>query len=626
MRSWHAAARSPRILGPPHTAIIRRFSTMDEPDPPATHDLPATERTAVRRVGRYEILEEIGHGAMGVVYKARQPDLNRLVALKQLHDEHARNPEVVRRFAREPRLAGSLSHQNIVTVHQYIEEDGACYIVMEYMPRGSLRPWVGGLSLAQLAGVLEGLLAGLAAVEPAGVVHRDLKPENVMVTDDGRVKIADFGVAKATKSANVSSFMTAFGTPIGTPAYMAPEQVLGETVGPWTDLYAVGVMTYEQLVGHTPFHGSDAPMAIMLRHVHDPIPPPRERRPDVDSSLSEWVARLLVKEPSGRPRSATQAWEELEEIVLELLGPRWRRDARLPERRSVASGAPLTPAPFAPPPAKGGAGSSWTPSHPAASRPAGPDGPELESGFRSFGRAPTGAEQRPLAFTGDEARSELDAQPVSAHRGDADQRPPGASPEQAQVHAARRGFAPWQARARATRLGRPPARRLASLVLLAALMGGVGFLLAPSGESAKPPAQGGGSSGSQTHGPSRAYAVALSEALVTLNDTRAAAGARLAHATSARGQAVAAQRLAHAQEQAAATVRKIAAEPRARAANAAIATALAETGGGYAEMARAASGENRREYDSGRAAVVKGMASLALAFAQLQRLGYRVGR
>ena len=129
-------------------------------------------------------------------------------------------------------MAGSLSHPNIVTVHDYFEHDGTPYIAMEYVERGSLRPYVGQADLAQIGGVLEGLLAGLAHAEQHGIVHRDLKPENLMVTSDGRVKIADFGIAKATTQMQTGAFLTATGTTVGTPTYMAPEQAMAQDIGP----------------------------------------------------------------------------------------------------------------------------------------------------------------------------------------------------------------------------------------------------------------------------------------------------------------------------------------------------------------------------------------------------------
>jgi serine/threonine protein kinase len=283
-----------------------------------------------RTVGRYEILEELGRGGMATVYLARQADLERLVALKELSAFRQSDRAFTRRFLRESQLAGSLSHPNIVTVHEYFETDGVPYIAMEYVARGSLRPHVGHMPLTQVAGVLEGILSALDYAEQHHIVHRDLKPENVMVTSEGRVKLTDFGIAKATGQAYSGSFLTAAGTTVGTPNYMAPEQALGREVGPWTDLYSVGVMAFEMFVGQVPFHDTEEPMAVLLRQVNDPIPPAHSVNPDVDEAISDWIARLLVKEPDDRVQSASEAWDQLEEIVLELVGPRWRRQARLP--------------------------------------------------------------------------------------------------------------------------------------------------------------------------------------------------------------------------------------------------------------------------------------------------------
>ena len=280
-------------------------------------------------VGRYKIIGEIGRGGMGVVYLARQSDLDRLVALKAVHGLHANAGDFAKRFTRESRLAGSLNHHNIVTVYEYVEADQTPYIAMEYVARGSLRQWVGRLSLAQLGGVLEGLLAGLSAVEPAEIVHRDLKPENVLVTADGHVKIADFGIARASEHASASQTGELIsGATMGTPAYMAPEQALAQEIGPWTDLYSLGIIAYEQLIGHVPFHDDDS-LAMLIRHINESIPAVTDSRPDVDQGLSDWISRLVANDPADRPAGAMQAWEELEEILIGLLGARWRRAARL---------------------------------------------------------------------------------------------------------------------------------------------------------------------------------------------------------------------------------------------------------------------------------------------------------
>jgi len=185
-------------------------------------------------VGRYELLRELGRGGMATVYLARQTELDRLVALKELAALQRADPSFAQRFLREARLAGSVSHPNVITVYDLFENDGTPYIAMEYADRGSLRPYVGRMSLSQLGGVLEAVLAGLAAAEKREIVHRDLKPENLLVADDGRVKISDFGIAKATNRLQGETSLTVNGAAIGTPNYMAPEQALAHEVGPWS--------------------------------------------------------------------------------------------------------------------------------------------------------------------------------------------------------------------------------------------------------------------------------------------------------------------------------------------------------------------------------------------------------
>ncbi len=298
------------------------------------------------KVGRYDVLRQIGRGGMAVVYLARQPAPARYVALKQLCNFNAAS-EAAHRFLREAQFVGSLNHSNIVVVLEQFEHHGVPYIAMEYLPRGSLRPHVGRLALPQIAGILEGVLAGLAHAEQAGIIHRDLKPENLLVTDEGRVKITDFGIAKATVAAGMSTFATKEGTTVGTPVYMAPEQAVGtEGLGPWTDIYSVGIMAYELVVGHPPFRDESAPI-ILFRHVNDPVPPAHEVSPDVSPALSDWIARLLAKAPADRPQTASDAWNLLEDIIIDGLGPRWRRDARLTNQVSPTNHPrPLTPAPF----------------------------------------------------------------------------------------------------------------------------------------------------------------------------------------------------------------------------------------------------------------------------------------
>jgi tRNA A-37 threonylcarbamoyl transferase component Bud32 len=282
-----------------------------------------------RTVGRYEIVREIGRGAMATVYVARQLDLERQVALKELRAFGALDPSSTRRFLREARLAGSFSHPNIVTVHDYFEHDLVPYIAMEYHEPGSLRPYIGRLTLPQIGWALEGLLAGLDHAQQRGVVHRDVKPENLLVTLDGGIKIADFGIAKATHALEGRSLLTASGTTVGTPNYIAPEQAMARELGPWTDLYSVGITAFELLVGRTPFGDTGEAMGVVLRQINEPVPWVSDLVPGVEPAISDWVSWLVSKSPADRPQSARQAWDALEEVLLGLLGPRWRREASL---------------------------------------------------------------------------------------------------------------------------------------------------------------------------------------------------------------------------------------------------------------------------------------------------------
>src|SRR4051812_9709244 len=310
---------------------------------------------STRVIGDYEIVRPLAdRGGMAVVYVARQSRLDRIVALKEV--DLRGGAEFVDRFVREARLAGSLNHPNVVTVFDFFERESVPYIAMEYLPQGSLRRQMRGLGLPQILGVLQGMLAGLDHAHGRGLVHRDVKPENVLVTDAGTVKVADFGLAFAY--ANASNRLTRTGAVMGTATYMSPEQAQNLPVGPRTDLYAVGVTAYEMLLGRPPFEPGQHPMALMAQHVSVPVPDPVALRPDLDPRIAAWLMRLLAKEPSARPASAVAAWEELEESAVRILGPMWRRSARLDA--AVAGEAAPPPAP----PGVRGAGREPAPGRP----------------------------------------------------------------------------------------------------------------------------------------------------------------------------------------------------------------------------------------------------------------------
>jgi hypothetical protein len=269
---------------------------------------------------------------MAMVYLVYQPALDRHVVLKRL-DLQSDDPRLAQRFVQEARLAARLDHPNVVTLFDFFEDGGVPYIAMEYVSGGSLRPLVGALSLPQVFGVAEGMLAGLRHAESRGISHRDLKPENVLLSGQGGVKIADFGIARAYNE--LTGRLTSTGMALGTPAYMAPEQALDEALGPSTDLYAAGVVVYELVAGHPPFH-AETPVAVLWKHVHQ-APPPLTKVPP---AVREWVQWLLAKAPAERPQSAAEAWEALEEVAVTELGPYWRRESAV-----LATPAPAVVAP-----------------------------------------------------------------------------------------------------------------------------------------------------------------------------------------------------------------------------------------------------------------------------------------
>jgi len=270
---------------------------------------------------------------MAIVHLARQADLERAVALKELAGLWATDTTATMRFLREARLGGSLNHPNIVTVHEYFEHGGVPYIAMEFLPRGPLRPLVGTLSDPQVVGVLAGILAGLAHADEHGIVHRDLKPENVMRTKDGAVKIADFGIATAYYDELANANLTPNGEFVGAAAYVSPEQVLGKTATIASDLYSVGVMAFELFTGAVPFAETGGGSALLVAKVNQRAPQLSALRPDLDKPLAEWVDRLLERDPARRPDSAAAARESLEDVAEAALGPRWRREAPLPEEQ-----------------------------------------------------------------------------------------------------------------------------------------------------------------------------------------------------------------------------------------------------------------------------------------------------
>jgi len=267
--------------------------------------------------GRYQILTRVAAGGMGEVFRAHDPVLNREVALKMLHPTLAGDADFIDRFRREARSAAKLSHPNIVAVHDWGKAGETYFMVMEFIRGPNLRTVLADgvpIQPAQAAEVLSQVLAALGHAHEHGIVHRDVKPENILITKQGVVKVADFGLARALAESRVTH---APGTVTGTVQYLAPEQIQGEPADPRTDLYAAGVVLYELLVGRVPFTGETS-VAIAYKHLQDRMPVPSRANPMVPDSLDEVVAHATEKDRERRVAGAEQMRKELAASTAEL--------------------------------------------------------------------------------------------------------------------------------------------------------------------------------------------------------------------------------------------------------------------------------------------------------------------
>ncbi len=282
---------------------------------PASQEHSVVGNMAGREIaGRYRILEKIGEGGMGAVFRAEQMSLKRKVALKLLRPDLSTDPGLVRRFNAEAELAAKLNHPNTVTLFDFgQDEDGSLFIAMEFVEGQSLRGVMlesGALKPGRALAICQQVCSSLADAHSAGIVHRDLKPDNVMLTSRGTetdiVRVLDFGIAKLRdeRSDGTSVPMTQQGDLLGTPQYMAPEQIRAEPVDGRTDVYALGAMLYEMVTGRLPFEGPTV-MAILSKHLTELPQPPMDRRRDLGISpqLNNLVMECLQKDPAARPPS-----------------------------------------------------------------------------------------------------------------------------------------------------------------------------------------------------------------------------------------------------------------------------------------------------------------------------------
>src|SRR5512141_2645522 len=270
-----------------------------------------------KTIGRYQITEHLGRGGMAEVYKAYQPSLDRYVAIKLMHSFLAEEKEFLARFEREAKVVATLRHPNIVQVFDFDVENGVYYMVMEFINGDTLKSrlqkleergeWV---STDDAARIILAVGSALKYAHERGMVHRDVKPANVMITEDGQVILTDFGIAKIVTSSN----LTASGAMVGTPSYMAPEQGMGQPGDERSDIYSWGVMLYQLMIGRLPYD-ADTPLAVVLKHINDPLPLPRSVKPDLPEPLERVILKSLAKNPADRYQKVGELMADLRQAM-----------------------------------------------------------------------------------------------------------------------------------------------------------------------------------------------------------------------------------------------------------------------------------------------------------------------
>lgn len=266
-----------------------------------------------RTLGAYKIIDEIGHGGMANVYRATQPSIGREVAIKVLPPHFLQDRTFVKRFTREVQVIAKLQHPHILPVYDFGEQDGLPYIVMAYMPGGTLSDRIreeGALPLAEVARLVDQIASGLDHAHQKGIVHRDFKPSNVLLDENGNVYLADFGIAKV---AEATTQITGSGI-VGTPAYMAPEVTRTDKVTPLIDVYALGVSLFEMLAGQHPYP-SETPVGLLLAHATEPIPDVRHYSADLPEGVQAVIDRAMAKEPADRYQSAGALAADLRAVL-----------------------------------------------------------------------------------------------------------------------------------------------------------------------------------------------------------------------------------------------------------------------------------------------------------------------
>lgn len=274
-----------------------------------------------QRLGKYEITGILGMGGMGVVLKAHDAGIDRDVAIKVLPHELSADETSLNRFLAEAKSAGKLNHPNTVTIHEIAQEGPTYYLVMEYVAGASVGDHLkkhGAFAVNEAIRIAVEGCRGVAAAHKAGMVHRDIKPDNLLLTDDGNVKVSDFGLAKRTEKQSLQ--MTREGQIVGTPYYMSPEQCEGLPVDTRSDVYSLGATFYSLLTGHSPFEESGSVVQVMFAHCNSEPPDPREVRPQVPAACAQVIERAMAKDPEQRYQSMDDMRTDLEAILAAMSG------------------------------------------------------------------------------------------------------------------------------------------------------------------------------------------------------------------------------------------------------------------------------------------------------------------
>lgn len=287
-----------------------------------------------KQLGPYQIITPLGEGGMATVYKAYQPGVERYVALKILPRHFASDPEFVGRFEQEARVLANLQHPHILPVFDSGEADGYTYIVMPFLKSGDLTDLIHGgpLPLEQIRRIISQVADALDYAHQRGLVHRDVKPSNVLLDERGNCLLSDFGITKIVEG---TANFTATGGIIGTPAYMSPEQGQGRKLDGRSDIYALGIMLYEMATGRVPYQ-AETPMAVMIRHMNDPLPPPRQLNPALPDAVERIILKALAKQPEDRYSTAGEMMRALRAAIPETISEPADKDATVMSSEDLA--------------------------------------------------------------------------------------------------------------------------------------------------------------------------------------------------------------------------------------------------------------------------------------------------